>query len=317
MQIKYNKLENHSAIIIKNLTKEYLAPKTRKKQLALNSVNLSIPKGCIFGLLGPNGAGKSTLINIISGTVKKDSGDIIVWNSNLDFEPKQVRASIGVVPQELITDVFLTPKEMLEFCAGLHGIKKSERITENLLKFVGLQDQANSYSRTLSGGMKRRLLIAKAMVHDPEILILDEPTAGVDVELRANLWTNINKLNNEGKTIIITTHYLHEAEELCNEIAIIDNGNLITKDTTSNIKSLIDRKQIIISLDSKNFNLDPIMGLDVECEINSDYLIINYKPSEISFNKILDALQLSNIQVKDLTINETKLEDVFLKLTKN
>ena len=145
----------------------------------------------------------------------------------------------------------------------------------------------------------------------------DEPTAGVDVELRANLWTNINKLNNEGKTIIITTHYLHEAEELCNEIAIIDNGNLITKDTTSNIKSLIDRKQIIISLDSKNFNLDPIMGLDVECEINSDYLIINYKPSEISFNKILDALQLSKIQVKDLTINETKLEDVFLKLTKN
>ena len=165
--------------------------------------------------------------------------------------------------------------------------------------------------------MRRRLLIAKAMVHDPEILILDEPTAGVDVELRANLWANINKLNNEGKTIIITTHYLHEAEELCNEIAIIDNGNLITKDTTSNIKSLIDRKQIIISLDSKNFNLDPIMGLNVECEINNDTLIINYKPSEISFNKILDALQLSNIQVKDLTINETKLEDVFLKLTKN
>ena len=165
--------------------------------------------------------------------------------------------------------------------------------------------------------MRRRLLIAKAMVHNPEILILDEPTAGVDVELRANLWANINKLNDEGKTIIITTHYLHEAEELCNEIAIINDGNLITNNTTSNIKSLIDRKQIIISLDNKNFNLDPIMRLDVECEINSDNLIINYKPSEISFNKILDALQLSNIQVKDLTINETKLEDVFLKLTKN
>ena len=194
--------------------------------------------------------------------------------------------------------------------------QKKNRRTKEILKLLALEDKSHAYARTLSGGMRRRLLIAKAMVHDPEILILDEPTAGVDVELRANLWNNINKLNNEGKTIIITTHYLHEAEELCNEIAIVDNGNLITKDTTSNIKSLIDRKQIIISLDSKNFNLDPIMGLDVECEINSDYLIINYKPSEISFNKILDALQLSNIQVKDLTINETKLEDVFIKLTK-
>ena len=228
MQIKYNKLENHSAIIIKNLTKEYLVPKTRKKQLALNSVNLSIPQGCIFGLLGPNGAGKSTLINIISGTVKKDSGDIIVWNSNLDFEPKQVRASIGVVPQELITDVFLTPKEMLEFCAGLHGIKKSERITENLLKFVGLQDQANSYSRTLSGGMKRRLLIAKAMVHQPPILILDEPTAGVDVELRQSLWQNILDLKTKGITIVLTTHYLEEAQTLCDYISIINNGQIIT-----------------------------------------------------------------------------------------
>ena len=195
--------------------------------------------------------------------------------------------------------------------------QKKNRRTNEILKLLALEDKSHAYARTLSGGMRRRLLIAKAMVHDPEILILDEPTAGVDVELRANLWTNINKLNNEGKTIIITTHYLHEAEELCNEIAIIDNGNLITKDTTSNIKSLIDRKQIIISLDSKNFNLNPIMGLDVECEINSDNLIINYKPSKIRFNKILDALKLSNIQIKDLTINETKLEDVFLKLTKN
>ena len=161
------------------------------------------------------------------------------------------------------------------------------------------------------------LEVAKAMVHDPEILILDEPTAGVDVELRANLWNNINKLNNEGKTIIITTHYLHEAEELCNEIAIIDNGNLITKDTTSNIKSLIDRKQIIISLDDENFNLEPLIGLNVEYERINNTLTINYKPSEIRFNKILDALQLSDIQIKDLTIHETKLEDVFLKLTKN
>ncbi len=165
--------------------------------------------------------------------------------------------------------------------------------------------------------MRRRLLIAKAMVHNPEILILDEPTAGVDVELRANLWANINKLNSEGKTIIITTHYLHEAEELCNEIAIINDGNLITKNTTSNIKSLIDRKQIIISLDNEYPNLELIMELNLECELNNGTLIINYKPSEIRINKILDTLRLSNIQIKDLTINETKLEDVFLKLTKN
>jgi len=234
-----------------------------------------------------------------------------------DEKLKDVKKLMGIVPQELNIDPFFTPYELLEIQAGLFGVPKKNRRTNEILKLLALEDKSHAYARTLSGGMRRRLLIAKAMVHNPEILILDEPTAGVDVELRANLWTNINKLNNEGKTIIITTHYLHEAEELCNEIAIIDNGNLITKDTTSNIKSLIDRKQIIISLDSKNFNLDPIMGLDVECEINSDYLIINYKPSEISFNKILDALQLSNIQVKDLTINETKLEDVFLKLTKN
>ena len=172
-------------------------------------------------------------------------------------------------------------------------------------------------AKNLSKGNKQKIGIIQAFCHDPEILILDEPTAGVDVELSANLWANINKLNKEGKTIIITTHYLHEAEELCNEIAIIDDGNLITKDTTSNIKSLIDRKQIIISLDSKNFNLEPIMGLNVECDINNNTLIINYKPSEIRFNKILDALRLSNIQIKDLNINETKLEDVFLKLTKS
>tara|TARA_B100002019_G_scaffold209852_1_gene182438 strand:- start:26 stop:700 length:675 start_codon:yes stop_codon:yes gene_type:complete len=224
---------------------------------------------------------------------------------------------MGIVPQELNIDPFFTPYELLEIQAGLFGVPKKNRRTSEILELLALEDKSHAYARTLSGGMRRRLLIAKAMVHDPEILILDEPSAGVDVELRANLWTNINKLNNEGKTIIITTHYLHEAEELCNEIAIIDNGNLIANDTTSNIKSLIDRKQIIITLDNKNFNLDPIRGLDVECEINSDNLIINYKPSEISFNKIMDALKLSNIQVRDLTINETKLEDVFLKLTKN
>ena len=304
------------AISVRDLNKIY-GVGSKNEKVALNNISLQVKKGSIFGLLGPNGAGKSTFINILADLVRKTSGHIDIFGMSHDEKLKDVKKLMGIVPQELNIDPFFTPYELLEIQAGLFGVPKKNRRTNEILKLLALEDKSHAYARTLSGGMRRRLLIAKAMVHDPEILILDEPTAGVDVELRANLWTNINKLNNEGKTIIITTHYLHEAEELCNEIAIIDNGNLITKDTTSNIKSLIDRKQIIISLDSKNFNLDPIMRLDVECEINSDNLIINYKPSEISFNKILDALQLSNIQVKDLTINETKLEDVFLKLTKN
>ena len=304
------------AISVRDLNKIY-GVGSKNEKVALNNISLQVKKGSIFGLLGPNGAGKSTFINILADLVRKTSGHIDIFGMSHHENLKDVKKLMGIVPQELNIDPFFTPYELLEIQAGLFGVPKKNRRTNEILKLLALEDKSHAYARTLSGGMRRRLLIAKAMVHDPEILILDEPTAGVDVELRANLWTNINKLNNEGKTIIITTHYLHEAEELCNEIAIIDNGNLITKDTTSNIKSLIDRKQIIISLDSKNFNLDPILGLDVECEIDSDYLIINYKPSEINFNKILDALQLSNIQVKDLTINETKLEDVFLKLTKN
>ncbi len=304
------------AISVRDLNKIY-GSGSKNEKVALNNISLQIKKGSIFGLLGPNGAGKSTFINILADLVRKTSGHIDIFGMSHHENLKDVKKLMGIVPQELNIDPFFTPYELLEIQAGLFGVPKKNRRTNEILKLLALEDKSHAYARTLSGGMRRRLLIAKAMVHDPKILILDEPTAGVDVELRANLWNNINKLNNEGKTIIITTHYLHEAEELCNEIAIIDNGNLITKDTTSSIKSLIDRKQIIISLDSKSFNLEPIMGLDVECEINSDNLIINYKPSEISFNKILDALQLSNIQIKDLIINETKLEDVFLKLTKN
>ena len=309
-------MSSNVAISVRDLNKIY-GVGSKNEKVALNNISLQVKKGSIFGLLGPNGAGKSTFINILADLVRKTSGHIDIFGMSHHENLKDVKKLMGIVPQELNIDPFFTPYDLLEIQAGLFGVPKKNRRTNEILKLLALEDKSHAYARTLSGGMRRRLLIAKAMVHNPEILILDEPTAGVDVELRANLWNNINKLNNEGKTIIITTHYLHEAEELCNEIAIVDNGNLITKDTTSNIKSLIDRKQIIISLDSKDFNLDPIMGLDVECEINSDYLIINYKPSVISFNKILDALQLSSIQVKDLTINETKLEDVFLKLTKN
>ena len=309
-------MSSNVAISVRDLNKTYgLGSKNQK--VALNNISLQVKKGTIFGLLGPNGAGKSTFINILADLVRKTSGQIDIFGMSHDEKLKDVKKLMGIVPQELNIDPFFTPYELLEIQAGLFGVPKNNRKTNEILKLLALEDKSHAYARTLSGGMRRRLLIAKAMVHNPEILILDEPTAGVDVELRANLWANINKLNNEGKTIIITTHYLHEAEELCNEIGIIDNGNLITKNTTSNIKSLIDRKQIIISLDDKNFNLEPIMGLNVECELNSNTLIINYKPSEIRFNKILDALRLSNIQIKDLIINETKLEDVFLKLTKN
>ncbi len=304
------------AISVRDLNKIY-GVGTENQKIALNNISLQVKKGSIFGLLGPNGAGKSTFINILADLVRKTSGHIDIFGMSHDEKLKDVKKLMGIVPQELNIDPFFTPHELLEIQAGLFGVPKNNRRTDEILELLALEEKSHAYARTLSGGMRRRLLIAKAMVHNPEILILDEPTAGVDVELRANLWSNIYKLNNEGKTIIITTHYLHEAEELCNEIAIIDDGNLITKDTTSNIKSLIDRKQIIISLDDKNFNLEPIMGLNVECEINNNTLIINYKPSEVRFNKILDALRLSNIQIKDLNINETKLEDVFLKLTKN
>ena len=304
------------AISVKNLKKIY-STNNQDKKTALDNVSLNINKGSIFGLLGPNGAGKSTFINILADLVKKTSGQIEVLGINHEKNLKEVKKLMGIVPQELNIDPFFTPYELLEIQAGLFGVPKKERRTEEILKLLSLEDKSHAYARTLSGGMRRRLLIAKAMVHDPDILILDEPTAGVDVELRANLWGNIYKLNEQGKTVIITTHYLQEAEELCNEIAIIDKGNLIAKDTTLNIKSLIDKRQIIILFDNTNFDIEPILKLNIEHKLLKDKLVISYKPSEIKFNKILEALKLSDIKIKDLKINETKLEDVFLKLTKN
>ena len=304
------------AISVKNLKKIY-STNNQDKKTALDNVSLNINKGSIFGLLGPNGAGKSTFINILADLVKKTSGQIEVLGINHEKNLKEVKKLMGIVPQELNIDPFFTPYELLEIQAGLFGVPKKERRTREILELLSLEDKSHAYARTLSGGMRRRLLIAKAMVHDPDILILDEPTAGVDVELRANLWGNIYKLNEQGKTIIITTHYLQEAEELCNEIAIIDKGNLIAKDTTLNIKSLIDKRQIIILFDNTNFDIEPILKLNIEHKLYKDNLEISYKPSEITFNEILETLKLSDIKIKDLKINETKLEDVFLKLTKN
>jgi len=305
------------AISVKNLTKVY-NPNSSNKNLALDNISLEIYSGSIFGLLGPNGAGKSTFINILADLVRKTSGDINILGIDYQTNLKKVKKLMGIVPQELNIDPFFTPFELLEIHAGLYGVAKKNRRTMEILQMLALDDKAHVYARTLSGGMRRRLLIAKAMVHDPKILILDEPTAGVDVELRANLWKNINKLNEEGKTIIITTHYLHEAEELCNEIGIIDHGKLIAFDKTSNIKSLIDNRQIIIQHKNENgLDISPLKNLNISLKLNGKIIEINYKPTEISFNELLKAIYESNINIKDISIKETRLEDVFLKLTQN
>ena len=307
-------MNSELAIAVNNLSKVYKSSSDTDK-LALDNISLAIKKGSIFGLLGPNGAGKSTFINILADLAKKTSGEIEVLNINHESNLIEAKRLMGIVPQELNIDPFFTPYELLEIQAGLYGIRKKDRKTMEILKMLALEDKAKAYARTLSGGMRRRLLIAKAMVHDPEILILDEPTAGVDVELRSNLWENIHKLNQNGKTIIITTHYLHEAEELCNEIAIINEGKLIAHDTTTNIKSFLDKITVIVDYNDNNFNLSGLNELNLEIKIKDRQVQVNYKPSEVNFNVMLNALNSSGSQIKNMKIIETKLEDVFLQLT--
>mgnify|MGYP001455167670 FL=1 len=308
---------NQPAISVKNLNKIY-GKNSLSEKVALNNINLDIPKGSIFGLLGPNGAGKSTFINILADLVKKTSGKVNVLGVDHEKDLKTVKSSMGIVPQELNIDPFFTPYELLEIQAGLYGVPRKNRKTNQILEMLALSEKSQAYARTLSGGMRRRLLIAKAMVHDPEILILDEPTAGVDVELRSNLWDSIHLLNNKGKTIILTTHYLHEAEELCDTIAIIDKGKLVACDTKENIKSFINNKKIIINYKPKdNFDISELKKMDLNIEYNANYIVINYIPNEIDFDKILQKIQKTGIEVIDMNIKESNLEDVFLKLTKN
>jgi ABC-2 type transport system ATP-binding protein len=307
-------MNSELAIAVNNLSKVYKSSSDTDK-LALDNISLAIKKGSIFGLLGPNGAGKSTFINILADLAKKTSGEIEVLNINHESNLIEAKRLMGIVPQELNIDPFFTPYELLEIQAGLYGIKKKDRKTMEILKMLALEDKAKAYARTLSGGMRRRLLIAKAMVHDPEILILDEPTAGVDVELRSNLWENIHKLNQNGKTIIITTHYLHEAEELCNEIAIINEGKLIAHDTTVNIKSFLDKVTVIVDYNDNSFDLSGLNELNVEIKIKDRQVQVNYKPSEVNFNLMLNSLNSSGSQIINMKIIETKLEDVFLQLT--
>ena len=309
-------MNNKKVLTVKNLNKFY-SKNSSKSVHALNNLNLEVNEGEIFGLLGPNGAGKSTFINILGGTSIKSSGEVFVWGFNLDTNPRQVRASIGIVPQEVNVDPFFTPKKLLELHAGLYGVKKKDRITDTILKLVSLEDQANSYSRSLSGGMKRRLLVAKALVHQPPIVILDEPTAGVDVELRSNLWKNVKLLNKQGVTIILTTHYLTEAEKMCDRIGILNKGELVALDSTKNLIDRIQRKNVKLLLDKK-INIEEI-NLDF-LEIISyknNLLEISYEKSKVKIEEVISYIHQQNANISDISTDEANLEDVFMRLTKN
>jgi len=306
-----------NALTVENLTKVYLDSKTKKENKALSNLSFKVEQGEVFGLLGPNGAGKTTFLSILGGTVTKTSGRVNVWGFNLDQNPRQVKASIGIVPQEVNLDAFFSPHKLLELQAGLYGIKKKDRITDLILKMVALEDKANAYSRSLSGGMKRRLLIAKAMVHQPPILILDEPTAGVDVELRNNLWDNVKELNKEGVTIILTTHYLLEAQEMCDRIAIIDNGNLVALDTTKKLLERIQTKKINFIV--KHVDLNKSLSMKgIEFKINSKNIIsASYEKNSLNFEEIINYLNKNHIKIEDISTEDGDLEDVFIQLTKH
>ena len=272
-------------------------------------------QGEIFGLLGPNGAGKTTFINILSGSVMKTSGFVEVWGFNLDKNPRQVRASIGIVAQDVNLDPFFTPESLLDLQAGLYGIKKKDRITSKILNLVSLEKQAKSYARSLSGGMKRRLLVAKALVHQPPIIILDEPTAGVDVQQRKDLWDNLRLLNKQGVTIILTTHYLIEAEEMCNRIGIINNGKLVALDSTKNLLDKIQSKRVTFLINGK-ITLNKSILSDLNILSNTDNeLKISYDKSKIKLDKIINSIQSQNIEIIDIISDDGSLEDVFFKLT--
>ena len=309
-------MEKKNVVDVKNLKKTYLKKGVNLVE-ALKNLNLEVKEGEIFGLLGPNGAGKSTFINILGGSVIKTEGKVNVWGFDLDKNPRQVRASIGIVPQEVNVDPFFSPKDLLELQAGLYGVKKKDRITDTILKLVSLEKQANSYSRSLSGGMKRRLMVAKAMVHQPPIVILDEPTAGVDVELRKKLWDNVKSLNEKGVTIILTTHYLEEAEKMCDRIGILSQGELVALDTTKNLLDKIQTKIVNFITDKKaNIDENQLESLKVISNENGK-LCISYEKSKINIDQIIKYLSTQNIKIFDISTDDGDLEDVFLRLTKN
>ncbi|WP_135506550.1 ABC transporter ATP-binding protein [Roseovarius aestuariivivens] len=307
---------SENAIEIRGLEKTYAGRKGEPAKPALTGIDLDIPAGSVFGLLGPNGAGKSTLINILAGLVVKSAGQVTIWGFDQDVNPRQSRAAIGVMPQELNLDPFFAPRAALEVQAGLYGVPKSKRRSDEILRLVGLEDKADAYARTLSGGMRRRLLLAKALVHHPHVLVLDEPTAGVDIELRQMLWENVRRLNDEGMTIILTTHYLEEAEEMCDEIAIINRGSLVARDTTANLLGRLDGKTMVIEPNDTPKRLPEADGIEVQTRPDGT-LALTYNSSQMPAETVLAAVRDAGIHIRDVRTEQADLQDVFLELTRS
>lgn len=304
-----------SAIEIKDLRKVYKGNKKSPDKEALKGVSFDIQRGSIFGLLGPNGAGKSTIINIMAGLVTKTEGTVKVWGNDIDTDLRNAKTAIGIVPQEINYDAFFTPFEILDLMGGLYGVPKSARRTMELLDMVGLADKANAYTRSLSGGMKRRLMVAKAMVHSPPILVLDEPTAGVDVELRKQLWANVRALNDRGVTILLTTHYLEEAEELCDQIAIINHGEVIANEPTETLLSRLEGKEIRFRLDRPMEDVKSVFPDLCAENVGKRSVIIRYNPSETEVGAMIEAIQKAGYGIVDISTDDSDLEDVFIQLT--
>ncbi len=303
------------AIEIKNLVKTYRATKRSPQKKALEDISLAIPRGSIYGLLGPNGAGKSTIINIMAGLVTKTSGTVRIWDTDIDRDMRQAKASIGIVPQEINYDPFFTPLQLLDIQAGMYGVPKGERRSLELLRLVGLEKQAAAYTRTLSGGMRRRLMVAKAMVHAPPVLVLDEPTAGVDVELRRELWANVRQLNRQGTTVLLTTHYLEEAEELCDRIAIINNGRIVVDEDKETLLSRIDQKEITFRLDREPADIPAALAPWHPRKTGPRRIACRYRAADDAAGAMIAALQAAGYGIADIATEESDLEDVFIQIT--
>ena len=302
------------AVEARALTKTYPATKTTPLVTALKGIDLTIPRGSIFGLLGPNGAGKSTFINILAGMTKKSGGRVAIWGRDIDERPRDARAAIGVVPQEIAADPFFTPRESMEVQAGLYGVPARERRTLEILAAVGLADKADAYVRQLSGGMKRRLMVAKAMVHNPPVLILDEPTAGVDVELRRQLWAYVVELNRQGVTIVLTTHYLEEAEELCDTIAIVNHGLMVACEPTTQLLRRLDSRTVVVTPEAPLAAPPALPPFETRLRANGDLAVI-FKTATSGVEEVIAAVRAAGVAIKDLRTEEPDLEDVFVSLT--
>ena len=302
------------AIEARNVVKTYAATKTTPEMKALKGVDLLVPRGSVFGLLGPNGAGKSTFINILAGLVRKTSGTVKIWGRDIDERPRDARAAIGVVPQEIAADPFFTPRESLEVQAGMYGVPPRERRSMELLTALGLADKAEAYVRQLSGGMKRRLMVAKAMTHNPPVLILDEPTAGVDVELRRQLWRYVVELNQKGVTIVLPTHYLEEAQELCDQIAIINRGEVVACEATGDLLGRIDTRAVVVTPEVPVEAAPSLAGFETRLRPGGAFAV-TYRTGESSVEQVLAAVRAAGLSVRDVSTEDPSLEDVFVALT--